>query len=144
MTNPERQAFLIARLMTVDRLIAAGVPRPWAMIWTRAYGNDSVPERRARPTFWETGFRSAFNEYHARELVPGDTPDLSAIWRDAPSWLPEGWQLDSLRCASDSLDPAERSTDWFAVSIGPEGVELSVRGATADDAVAGLREKLRG
>ena len=73
-----------------------------------------------------------------------DTPDLSAIWQEAAAWLPDGWQLDSLRCASESLDPTERSTDWFAVAIGPDGAEMSVRGVTADDAVAGLRLKLRG
>ena len=73
-----------------------------------------------------------------------DAPDLSAIWRDAASWLPDGWKLDSLRCASESLDPAQRSTDWFAVAVGPDGAESSIRGATAADAVAGLREKLRG
>ena len=72
-----------------------------------------------------------------------DTPDLSTIWQEAASWLPDGWQLDSLRCASDSLDPAERSTDWFAVAIGPDGAEVSIRGATADDAVSRLRERLR-
>jgi hypothetical protein len=51
--------------------------------------------------------------------------DLTSAWRRTEEALPEGWRLDSLRCASEGLDEAGRSNDWLAVAIGPHGHEES-------------------
>jgi hypothetical protein len=61
--------------------------------------------------------------------------DLSAAWRRTQGRLPEGWELDSLRCASRGLAEGDRSDDWIAVAVGPDGEERHHR---ADDPVAAL------
>ena len=69
-------------------------------------------------------------------LVTDDLPDLTEAWNRAASALPDGWHLDSLRCASTGLEAAQRSDDWIAVAIGPAGEERSFR---ANDPVAALQ-----
>ena len=49
--------------------------------------------------------------------------------------LPHGWTVDSLRCASTGLSPDERSEDWIAIALGPDGEELWSR---AEDPIAAL------
>jgi hypothetical protein len=60
---------------------------------------------------------------------------LAVAWRRAQEALPTGWQLDGLRCASTGLGADERSEDWIAVALGPDGEE---RRARAVDPVAAL------
>lgn len=64
-----------------------------------------------------------------------DTPDLGGTWARVQAALPDGWAIDSLRCASAGLSPDERSDDWIAIALGPDGQERRVRSA---DAVAAL------
>jgi hypothetical protein len=64
-----------------------------------------------------------------------DTPDMGAAWAGIQSVLPEGWTIDSLRCASEGLAVEQRSDDWIAVAVGPDGEE---RRARAADPVAAL------
>lgn len=69
------------------------------------------------------------------------TPDptsISAAWTDAQARLPEGWSLDSLRCASTGLTPDERSDEWIAVAIGPGGEERTCQAADVVGALDGL------
>ena len=62
-------------------------------------------------------------------------PDLSETWARTQASLPEGWELDGLRCASTGLAPQERSEEWMAVAVGPSGEEQAF---SASDAVAAL------
>jgi hypothetical protein len=66
-----------------------------------------------------------------------DPHDLTSAWRRAQAALPEGWTLDSLRCASSGLAEEERSDDWMAVAVGPDGQE---RRARAADPIAALED----
>jgi hypothetical protein len=49
-----------------------------------------------------------------------------------------GWQVDGLRCASDGLAPDQRSDDWIAVALGPDGEERRVRDSDPFAALDGL------
>ena len=80
--------------------------------------------------------------YHRR--VEPKRDDLTAAWVWTQARLPEGWSLDSLRCASIGLQAEQRSDDWIAVAIGPDGVERTHRGADAFDALAGLANPSNG
>ncbi|HMJ81451.1 MAG TPA: hypothetical protein VK592_10430 [Candidatus Dormibacteraeota bacterium] len=62
--------------------------------------------------------------------------DLTTSWYAVADQLPAGWELDGLRCASSGLDSEERSDEWIAVAIGPNGDERRFR---ARDPVAALR-----
>lgn len=62
--------------------------------------------------------------------------DVKAVWVSVQAELPEGWTLESLRCASAGLEPEQRSADWVAVAIGPRG---ETREARTADAVTALR-----
>ena len=64
------------------------------------------------------------------------------MWRLTQAALPAGWQLDSLRCASEGRAPQQRSDDWIAVAVGPEGQERSYRAADAVTALSGLAADL--
>lgn len=57
------------------------------------------------------------------------TPDIGTAWARVQAALPEGWSIDSLRCASEGLTPEQRSDDWIAVAIGPGGDERRARAA---------------
>ena len=69
--------------------------------------------------------------------------DLRTAWVEAHHELPDGWRLEALRCASTSLEPANRSDDWIAVAIGPEGEERTARGEDPMLALAALVVSLR-
>jgi len=70
--------------------------------------------------------------------APDAATELAAAWQAAQLRLPEGWHVDSLRCASGGLEPSLRSEDWIAVAIGPDGEEVRVRAADPIEALAGL------
>ncbi len=61
--------------------------------------------------------------------------EITAVWASVQSALPEGWALDSLRCASTGLALPNRSADWVAVATGPGG---ETREARAGDPVRAL------
>ena len=61
--------------------------------------------------------------------------DVGEAWRLAALRLPDGWQLDSLRCASTGLDPDKRSEEWIAVVLDPAGREHRYQAA---DPIAAL------
>lgn len=61
--------------------------------------------------------------------------DLTAAWTAVQARLPQGWELDGLRCASTSLREGDRSDDWIAVAVGPSG---AVRQARAGGPAAAL------
>ena len=67
-----------------------------------------------------------------------DKLDLAGAWTESQAQLPEGWALDSLRCASTGLGEAERSDDWVAIAIGPGGEERTSRSADPLAALAAL------
>ncbi len=73
-----------------------------------------------------------------------DQPDLTAAWHDAQSSLPEGWALDSLRCASTGLEPSQRSEDWTAVAVGPAGEQREFRASDPMAALVGVTTAVRG
>lgn len=50
--------------------------------------------------------------------------EFTMAWGRTQAQLPEGWTLDSLRCASTAIRPEERSEDWIAVAVGPVGQEV--------------------
>lgn len=61
--------------------------------------------------------------------------ELRQAWDSTDQRLPLGWQLNGLRCASTSLHAEDRSTDWIAAALGPDGEERTAR---ASDPVAAL------
>ena len=64
-----------------------------------------------------------------------DTDDIGVVWARVQAALPDGWSVDGLRCASTGLAPEERSDDWIAIALGPDGEE---RASRAPDPVAAL------
>lgn len=64
-----------------------------------------------------------------------DTDDIGEAWARVQAALPDGWTVDSLRCASTGMAPEERSDDWIAIALGPDGEE---RASRAPDPVAAL------
>ncbi len=67
-----------------------------------------------------------------------DPDAVNLAWTAAQRQLPEGWALDGLRCASTGLTPEQRSDDWIAVALGPNGEERTHRGPDAIAALLGL------
>jgi hypothetical protein len=67
-----------------------------------------------------------------------DPDAFAGAWRRTQEALPSGWQLDGLRCASDGLAPDQRSDDWVAVALGPDGAERHVRASDPFAALEGL------
>jgi hypothetical protein len=67
-----------------------------------------------------------------------DTPDLGEAWARTQAALPDGWTVDNLRCASTGLTPEERSDDWIAIALGPDGEERASRAADPVAALEGL------
>jgi hypothetical protein len=59
-------------------------------------------------------------------------------WQRTQAALPDGWQLDSLRCASIGTARHQRSDDWLAVAIGPDAVAAIGRGIDPAAAMADL------
>jgi hypothetical protein len=58
-----------------------------------------------------------------------EPPSLGDAWAATQERLPEGWTLDSLRCASTGLAEGQRSEDWIASAIGPDAKERTGRAA---------------
>ena len=69
--------------------------------------------------------------------------ELTEAWRRVQAELPDGWQLDGLRCGSEGLAADQRSDDWIAVVIGPHGEERRWRARDPVAALEGLRSALR-
>jgi hypothetical protein len=61
-------------------------------------------------------------------------------WTTTQERLPDGWTLDSLRCASTGLEHGRRSEDWVAVAVGPSAEERTYQDADAFSALGGLVE----
>jgi len=68
--------------------------------------------------------------------------DLTTVWHEADAALPDGWHLDSLRCASASLRPDDRSDDWIAVAVDTLGAEQMARAATPELAIRELVDQI--
>jgi hypothetical protein len=64
--------------------------------------------------------------------------DVAEAWARTAAKLPPGWELDGLRCASTGMSPEDRSEEWIAVAIGPDGRELQYRAVDPGAALAGL------
>ena len=64
-------------------------------------------------------------------------------WRETQANLPGGWTLDSLRCASTGILPDQRSGEWIAVAVRPEGARQTHRAADPIAALTGLGAILR-
>ncbi len=62
--------------------------------------------------------------------------EITAVWASVREALPEGWALDSLRCASTGLTLPNRSAEWVAIATGPDG---ETREARAGDPVRALK-----
>jgi hypothetical protein len=71
-------------------------------------------------------------------------PDIATIWAEVQAALPEGWALDSLRCAGTGLAVDQRSEDWIAIALAPDGTELKVRAASPAAALMGLPNRVNG
>jgi hypothetical protein len=67
-----------------------------------------------------------------------DTDAVTRAWHEAEERLPQGWQLEGLRCASTGLGEEDRSDDWIAVAVGPSGEERVFRAADPVAALVGL------
>ena len=69
----------------------------------------------------------------------GPAPDhLTRAWKAAQDRLPEGWNLEGLRCVSTGSAPETRSTDWVAMAVGSAGEERSHPAGDAVSAPEGL------
>lgn len=62
--------------------------------------------------------------------------DITEVWAEVELGLPDGWTLQSLRCASTGLAAEQRSDEWIAVAEHPNGREARSRAA---DPIAALR-----
>ena len=71
-------------------------------------------------------------------LVDPEHDLLMTAWSATERSLPVGWRLDGLRCASTGLGEEQRSDDWVAVAVGPDGSERSYRAADPIAALNGL------
>jgi hypothetical protein len=70
--------------------------------------------------------------------VTSEEFDIAPVWREVQAATPAGWSLDSLRCASTGLDADERSDDWIAVGVTPDGAEVMSSAATPAEALRAL------
>jgi hypothetical protein len=68
---------------------------------------------------------------------------MDTAWVETEAALPLGWHLDSLRCASTGLAPAQRSDRWLAVAVGPAGEKLEAEGQVPVAALSALARLLR-
>jgi hypothetical protein len=64
--------------------------------------------------------------------------DIGEAWARTQAALPDGWTVDSLRCASTGLSPDERSDDWIAIARGPDEEERASRARDPFAALEGL------
>jgi hypothetical protein len=67
-----------------------------------------------------------------------DATRVTDAWRAAQADLPSGWVLDGLRCASTSLREEDRSDDWIARAVGPDGAVREFQAADPAEALAGV------
>ena len=72
--------------------------------------------------------------------VDKEADDLTQVWSQTEERLPQGWQLDGLRCASTGLGTEDRSEDWVAVAVSPTGEERAFRAGDPVAALAGLAD----
>lgn len=77
------------------------------------------------------------------QLMTSDNERLTDAWNRVQEELPPGWRLDGLRCASAGLAPDQRSDDWVAVAVSPDGDERSFRAADPVAALEGLARAVR-
>ena len=55
-------------------------------------------------------------------MLPMSSPTpISDAWASAEAALPRGWFLQGIRCASEGLEPDQRSDLWVAEACGPAG-----------------------
>jgi len=73
-------------------------------------------------------------------LIDDDPPDLTAVWAETQAGLPGGWQLDSLRCMSSGLAAEQRSDEWCALAVGPDGAVVEGCGSSPVGALRALLE----
>ncbi|MFV2063778.1 MAG: hypothetical protein ACC726_09740 [Chloroflexota bacterium] len=80
---------------------------------------------------------TAFGQTAVREQPAPDR--LTRAWASTQDHLPDGWTLDSLRCASTGPSAEPRTWDWVAVAVGPSGEQRIHRATDALSALEGLR-----
>jgi hypothetical protein len=69
----------------------------------------------------------------------GPAPDqLTRAWNRAQDRLPDGWDLEGLRCAPTSTTRESHSDDWVAMAVGPAGDQRSHQADNAISALEGL------
>jgi hypothetical protein len=131
-----------ASASTAVRLVTARRCSRPAISGGATEGDDKDRERdpAAQPIANETAGldRGGHLEHDGDMDLTADPSVLAAAWADAQGRLPDGWSLDSLRCASTGLDPASRSEEWVAVAVGPDGEERTHRDAEPIGALGGL------
>jgi hypothetical protein len=93
-------------------------------------------------TAWADKVNRSLRPSAILEAMDTDTNDLTAVWARVQAALPEGWQLDALRCASTGLAEADRSDDWIAGALGPDGQERQARAADPIAALEGLASSI--
>ena len=72
-----------------------------------------------------------------------DADALTRVWRSTQASLPVGWTLDCLRCSLAGVLPRQRSGQWIAGAVGPEGARQTHRAADPIAALTGLGAILR-
>ena len=96
---------------------------------------DTDPAPGGQPVRADRGYRHT-PRYHRPMEAGRDI--LTVAWVQTEGRLPPGWTLDSLRCASTGLQAEERSEDWIAVAVAPDGTERRFRAPDAITALTGL------
>jgi len=69
-----------------------------------------------------------------------ESADITLVWRGIEARLPAGWRLDSLRCASTGLSRGDRSDEWIAVAVGPDGHEVRTQATSPEAALERIPE----
>jgi hypothetical protein len=70
------------------------------------------------------------------------TDALTVAWSAAQAALPDGWQLEGLRCESTALGEDQHADVWVALATGPDGRERSARAPEPALALAQLVDEL--
>jgi hypothetical protein len=68
---------------------------------------------------------------------------LNRAWIAAEAALPLEWRIEGLSCASEGLEPGQRSDGWRAWATGPKGERVEAEGDGHIAALQALAHKLR-
>lgn len=70
-------------------------------------------------------------------------PEVARLYAATAREMPDGWELQGLRCTSTGLQPHLRSSDWLAEACGPVGECVRVEARDPAEVLVRLADKLK-